>query len=147
MAHFSTFVLVALDRERREREGRTGTDAACQQSIHARCLLTGTQGSKEASAATRRPDDFAGELRRCDSSDFSGGSTTRCGVVCVLIYGVEEWEKKAGTGIALKKQELRPLTERFGATENGLRIAKRLRNMVGTRRLELLTSTVSIRLS
>jgi hypothetical protein len=47
----------------------------------------------------------------------------------------------------LKKQELRPLTERFGATENGLRIAKRLRNMVGTRRLELLTSTVSISLS
>jgi hypothetical protein len=34
--------------------------------------------------------------------------------------------------------------ERFGAMKNGLRIAKRLRNMVGTRRLELLTSTVSI---
>jgi hypothetical protein len=34
--------------------------------------------------------------------------------------------------------------ERFGATENGPRIAKPLRNMVGTRRLELLTSTVSI---
>jgi hypothetical protein len=36
-----------------------------------------------------------------------------------------------------------PLTERFGATENGLRGVKRLENMVGTRRLELLTSTVS----
>jgi hypothetical protein len=34
--------------------------------------------------------------------------------------------------------------ERFGTTENGLRIAKRLRNMVGTRRLELPTSTVQI---
>ncbi len=34
--------------------------------------------------------------------------------------------------------------ERFGATENGPRLAKPLRNMVGTRRLELLTSTVSI---
>jgi hypothetical protein len=46
-------------------------------------------------------------------------------------------------GIALKKQEVRPLMERFGATKNGARIAKALRNMVGTRRLELLTSTVS----
>jgi hypothetical protein len=46
--------------------------------------------------------------------------------------------------IDLKKQELMPLTERFGATEDEPRIAKRLRNMVGTRRLELLTSTVSI---
>jgi hypothetical protein len=33
--------------------------------------------------------------------------------------------------------------ERFGATKNGPRIAKRLKEMVGTRRLELLTSTVS----
>jgi hypothetical protein len=33
--------------------------------------------------------------------------------------------------------------ERFGATEKVPRIAKTLRNMVGTRRLELLTSTVS----
>jgi hypothetical protein len=42
-----------------------------------------------------------------------------------------------------KKQTLRPLMERFGATENGLRIANQLKEMVGTRRLELLTSTVS----
>jgi hypothetical protein len=35
--------------------------------------------------------------------------------------------------------------ERFGATKNGLRIAKPLKEMVGTRRLELLTSTVSMR--
>ncbi len=34
--------------------------------------------------------------------------------------------------------------ERFGAMKNGPRLAKPLRNMVGTRRLELLTSTVSI---
>jgi hypothetical protein len=34
--------------------------------------------------------------------------------------------------------------ERFGATEKGPRIAKPLKEMVGTRRLELLTSTVSI---
>jgi hypothetical protein len=33
--------------------------------------------------------------------------------------------------------------ERFGATEDGLRIANPMENMVGTRRLELLTSTVS----
>ena len=33
--------------------------------------------------------------------------------------------------------------ERFGATENELMIAKPLKEMVGTRRLELLTSTVS----
>jgi hypothetical protein len=45
--------------------------------------------------------------------------------------------------IALKKQEFRALVERFGATKNGPRIAKSLENMVGTRRLELLTSTVS----
>jgi len=34
--------------------------------------------------------------------------------------------------------------ERFGATKKVPSIAKRLRNMVGTRRLELLTSSVSI---
>jgi len=34
--------------------------------------------------------------------------------------------------------------ERFGAAENVPTIAKSLKNMVGTRRLELLTSTVSI---
>ena len=34
--------------------------------------------------------------------------------------------------------------ERFGATKNEPRIAKPLKEMVGTRRLELLTSTVSI---
>ena len=45
--------------------------------------------------------------------------------------------------IARKKQELRPLMERFGATEDGPSIANLLNNMVGTRRLELLTSTVS----
>jgi hypothetical protein len=44
----------------------------------------------------------------------------------------------------VKTQELRPLTERFGATKKAPRIAKALRNMVGTRRLALLTSTVSI---
>jgi len=33
--------------------------------------------------------------------------------------------------------------ERFGATKNGRKIAKSLKEMVGTRRLELLTSTVS----
>ena len=48
-----------------------------------------------------------------------------------------------GDRIDLKKQTLRPLMERFGATENGLRIANQLKEMVGTRRLELLTSTVS----
>jgi len=35
--------------------------------------------------------------------------------------------------------------ECFGATKKGPRIAKRLRNMGGMRRLELLTSTVSMR--
>jgi hypothetical protein len=45
--------------------------------------------------------------------------------------------------IDLKKQTLRPLMERFGATKNGVMIAKALKEMVGTRRLELLTSTVS----
>ncbi len=34
--------------------------------------------------------------------------------------------------------------ERFGVTENGPRIANSLKEMVGTRRLKLLTSTVSI---
>ena len=46
-------------------------------------------------------------------------------------------------GIALKKQEVRPLLERFGATEKVPSIAKPLKEMVGTERLELLTSTVS----
>jgi hypothetical protein len=45
--------------------------------------------------------------------------------------------------IALKKQEFRALVERFGATKSGSRIAKRLRNMVGTWGLEPQTSTVS----
>jgi len=35
--------------------------------------------------------------------------------------------------------------ERFGATKKVPSIAKRLKEMVGTRRLELLTSTVSIK--
>jgi|SRR5580700_8656311 hypothetical protein len=47
-------------------------------------------------------------------------------------------------GIDFKNQGLRPLMERFGATKKVPSIAKRLKNMVGTRRLELLTSTVSI---
>jgi hypothetical protein len=33
--------------------------------------------------------------------------------------------------------------ERYGATKNGVKIANPLKEMVGTRRLELLTSTVS----
>jgi len=48
-----------------------------------------------------------------------------------------------GYRIDLKKQTLRPRMERFGATHNGLGIANQLKEMVGTRRLELLTSTVS----
>jgi hypothetical protein len=47
--------------------------------------------------------------------------------------------------IDFKNQGLRPLMERFGATKKVPSIAKRLKEMVGTRRLELLTSTVSIR--
>jgi hypothetical protein len=34
--------------------------------------------------------------------------------------------------------------ERFGATKNRLKFAKPLKEMVGTRRLELLTSTVTV---
>jgi len=45
--------------------------------------------------------------------------------------------------IDLKKQGLRLLMERFGATEKVPGIAKPLKEMVGMRRLELLTSTVS----
>jgi hypothetical protein len=46
-------------------------------------------------------------------------------------------------GIDLKNQGLRPLMERFGATKEVSSMANVLKNMVGTRRLELLTSTVS----
>jgi len=41
------------------------------------------------------------------------------------------------------KKELKPLMERFEATENGQWTAKPLRNMVGTTGLEPATSTVS----
>jgi hypothetical protein len=61
----------------------------------------------------------------------------------ILNYGVEKWEQESVTAIGLKKQGVRPLMERFGATEKGLRVTKPLKEMVGTRRLELLTSTVS----
>jgi hypothetical protein len=60
-----------------------------------------TQG-EETSSRTGSPNDSAGDLRRCDSSGFSGRSTTRCGVVCIINYinyGVEEWERKAVTGL------------------------------------------------
>jgi len=50
-------------------------------------------------------------------------------------------------GIDLKKQQLRLAVERFGATKKVPSVAKQLKEMVGTRRLELLTSTVSKRLS
>src|SRR5260370_24115400 len=62
----------------------------------------------------------------------------------ILNYGVEKWEQESVTGIGLKKQGVRPLMERFGATEKVANIANPLKEMVGTRRLELLTSTVSI---
>ncbi len=52
-----------------------------------------------------------------------------------------EMEGRFCDGNDLKKQELRLLMERFGATKNGVMIAKALKEMVGTRRLELLTST------
>jgi hypothetical protein len=51
---------------------------------------------------------------------------------------------KAMANCPSAKPEMRPLMERFGATENKGRIANPLRNMVGTRRLELLSSTVSV---
>jgi hypothetical protein len=50
-----------------------------------------------------------------------------------------ENENSAG----IKKQKLRLLMECFGATENALRVGNLLKEMGGTRRLELLTSTVS----
>jgi len=46
-------------------------------------------------------------------------------------------------GIDLKKQELRLSMERFGATKNGVMIAKALKEMVDTTGLEPATSTVS----
>src|SRR5713101_7324969 len=58
-------------------------------------------------------------------------------------YSRREVGARSCYGIALKKQEVRPLMERFGATEKVPSIAKPLKEMVGTRRLELLTSTVS----
>ena len=45
----------------------------------------------------------------------------------------------------IEEQAFRPLMERFGATENGLRIANQLKEMVGTTGLEPATSTVSSR--
>jgi hypothetical protein len=61
-----------------------------------------------------------------------------------LAAALEAVQKRASRpDSAKKKQELRPLMECFGATRNRPRIAKPLKEMVGTRRLELLTSTVS----
>jgi len=61
----------------------------------------------------------------------------------ILSYGVEKWEQETVTGVGLKKQGVRPLMERFRATEKVANIANPLKEMVGTRRLKLLTSTVS----
>jgi hypothetical protein len=61
----------------------------------------------------------------------------------ILSYRVEKWEQETVTGIGLKKQGVRALMERFRATEKVANIANPLKEMVGTRRLKLLTSTVS----
>jgi len=63
LAHISAFVFVALGWERREREGGAGTDEARQQSVYARCLLAGTEGSEETRSTTGRPDDPTREFR------------------------------------------------------------------------------------
>src|SRR5260370_38449712 len=62
----------------------------------------------------------------------------------ILNYGVEKWGQESVTGIGLKKQGVRPLMEGFGATEKVANIANPLKEMVGTRRLELMTCTFSI---
>ena len=62
LAYVSAFVFVALGREGRECEGGTGTDAACQQPIHARCLFASAEGREETSSTTGSPDDSPREV-------------------------------------------------------------------------------------
>ena len=116
------------------------------QSVYARSLLAGTEGCEATSPTTGRSDDFAREVRRSGAGDFVGRCMNRRRVVRILnlcrAVGVRNRE-----GIDLKKQQLRLAVERFGATKKVPSVAKQLKEMVGTRRLELLTSTVSKRLS
>jgi hypothetical protein len=82
-------------------------------------------------------------LKLTEMREISLEGAKRCRVVRILKLWGREVGPKICYGIALKKQEVRPLMERFGATEKVPSIAKPLKEMVGTRRLELLTSTVS----
>jgi hypothetical protein len=86
----------------------------------------------------RDPENFDDAVPEISLESARNG----CRVIGILNYGVEK-RKRDSVLIDSKKQELRTLMERFGATKNGARIAKPLKEMVGTWGLEPQTSTVS----
>jgi hypothetical protein len=141
LAHVSTFLFLALGRERRECEGSAGAHAACQQPIHTDVYSQARKGAKRQAQQRIVQMILPETLNDAVPVISLEGPQNDAAQSASLIMRREVGPR---SGIALKKQELRPLMERFGATKNSPRIAKRLRNMVGTRRLELLTSTVSI---